>query len=534
MASQALYLKWRPVDFEQVVGQEHVTFTLRNALTNGRIGHAYLFAGPRGCGKTTMARVLAKSVNCLEEDPMARPCNQCRNCIAVNEGRFLDLIEIDAASHTGVDDVRELRDRIAFSPNEGRYKIYIIDEVHRFSGAAFDALLKTIEEPPAHAIFILATTEIHKVPQTILSRCQRFEFRRIPVTEIVSRLQALVDYEGASVETSVLELVARQATGSLRDAISLLDQLISEPTNMLTLSTAQAILGTATNESVHDLTACIIAGDAAAGLDLINRTLDQGTDPRQFSTQMVEYLRLVMLVQTGGTGLIAATESQDRMRSISEQAREFPRAALVQAIRKFNRAATDSSSGWQPQLPLELAFVESVDALYAAPLEAAQPPAAAPRQQAAIKSALAQQASAQSASSEPAPVPAADAPSVDEVHARWRDVLKIARNLDKPVEALLNSGKVYGVEGYAIILQMPSELLRDKIQAEHNRLIVEQALMQVFGRAMSVRAKLGSAQSGPQSREVDDLVAQDPLTAFAVNDLGGKIKRVKDNEEKSS
>src|SRR5262245_5018816 len=283
MAVQALYLKWRPLSFEEVVGQQHVTYTLRNALTQERIAHAYLFTGPRGTGKTTMARVLAKAVNCLAEDAASRPCNQCQHCTAVNESRFLDLIEIDAASHTSVDDVRDLRDRIAFAPNEGRYKVYIVDEVHRFSGAAFDALLKTLEEPPAHAIFVLATTEVHKVPQTILSRCQRFDFRRISVQEIVTRLADMAQAEGLDVEAPVYDLVARQATGSLRDAISLFDQLIAQPGETLTLDLAQAILGTAGIQAVQDLTTLLADGDTAGALMLINGQLDSGADPRQLA-----------------------------------------------------------------------------------------------------------------------------------------------------------------------------------------------------------------------------------------------------------
>jgi DNA polymerase III subunit gamma/tau len=193
--SQALYRKYRPQGWAEVVGQQHVVQTLRNAIMADRVGHAFLFAGPRGTGKTTLARLLAKAVNCLSEDKTKRPCNECDHCKAVNENRFMDLIEIDAASNNGVDDVRDLRDKINFSPTQGKFKVYIIDEVHMMSGGAFNALLKTLEEPPPHAIFVLATTEIHKIPATVLSRCQRHEFRRVPVDEIVGQLKAIVTAE---------------------------------------------------------------------------------------------------------------------------------------------------------------------------------------------------------------------------------------------------------------------------------------------------------------------------------------------------
>src|SRR5574341_1243192 len=528
MAGQALYLKWRPLTFEDVVGQEHITITLRNALVTGRIAHAYLFTGPRGTGKTTMARVLAKAVNCLAEDLAARPCNQCQNCVAVNEGRFLDLIEIDAASHTSVDDVRELRDRIAFLPNEGQYKVYIIDEVHRFSGAAFDALLKTLEEPPAHAIFVLATTEFHKVPQTIVSRCQRFDFHRIALNRVVERLWMMAEAEGIQAEQAALELIARKSTGSLRDAISLFDQLVTGPGETLTLELAQAVLGTAAGEAVQAITSALIAGDSAGGLDRINQTLDAGADPRQLARQMVEYLRLVMLVQTGGADVAQTLAPADTLAVIAEQAAQFPRRALLTALRAVNDAASETRGGWQPQLPLELALIESIEALYtpqdapAAPQPS--PPSARPAQTQAPTQSEPAPTTPESA---PAPPPAPGAPSLAEVQKRWRQAVDVVRQHDKSVEALLNSGKLVGVEGHTVIFQVSADWMRDKIEAENNRKLIESVLEQTYGQPLKLRAKVRSGEADQNGEQIDDLIAGDSLIAFGVNELGGKVTTVK-------
>ncbi|MCB0122259.1 MAG: DNA polymerase III subunit gamma/tau, partial [Caldilineaceae bacterium] len=224
--AQALYRKWRSQTFDQVVGQEHVITTLRNALRDNRVAHAYLFAGPRGTGKTSIARILAKALNCTAPEG-ERPCDQCPTCVAITEGRMLDLIEIDAASNNSVDDIRDLRDKVNFRPSEGRFKVYIIDEVHMLSISAFNALLKTLEEPPPHARFMLATTEPHKIPATILSRCQRFDLRRIAVPEIVNHLHYIAKEEGFTAEDEALTAIARGAQGCMRDAISLLDQMLS-------------------------------------------------------------------------------------------------------------------------------------------------------------------------------------------------------------------------------------------------------------------------------------------------------------------
>jgi DNA polymerase-3 subunit gamma/tau len=535
MAAQALYLKWRPMTFDEVVGQEHVTYTLRNALVSGRVGHAYLFSGPRGTGKTTMARLLAKAVNCLNDDPAQRPDNTCAHCLAINEGRFLDLIEIDAASHTGVDDVRDLRERIAFAPNEGQYKVYIVDEVHRFSGAAFDALLKTLEEPPAHAIFVLATTEIHKVPQTILSRCQRFDFRRIPLAQIVGHLWGLVEAEGLEAEEAALELVARQATGSLRDAISLLDQLITGPEAALTLDLTQAILGTVAGQDVQDLTGALIGGNVAYGLDVINRALDEGADPRQFAHQMVEYLRLVMLAQTGGTGLAEAVAPPDVLEVAAAHAEQLPRRALLATLQAFNEAASDKQTGWQPQLPLELAFINSVDELYAPPIESAPVPRAAQPQRAAPAAPPPPPPEEEQAEPvmEETPEPAAESVlSLEEIRAKWNLFMKGLRQVDLTAEALLRSEGVHlhSIEGNTIVLTAPSDILRDKMQAEGTRGVIEQVLGSIYQHPLTIRARTVAAQ-GRRADEVDDLLAEDSVAAFAVNELGGTVRRIEDKEE---
>ena len=320
-----------------------------------RIGHAYLFSGPRGTGKTTTARLLAKAVNCLDEDPGNRPCNTCEHCLAVNNNRFMDLIEIDAASNTSVDDVRSLREKIGFSPSQGRFKVYIIDEVHMLSTAAFNALLKTLEEPPAHAIFILATTEVHKIPATVLSRCQRHEFRRIPVNTIVKLLQDLAVKESIDVDEESLILIARQSTGAMRDAISLLDQLASTG-EKITLDRAQEVLGTATNQSVIDLVNAILKNNAGEGLDSIHSALDNGSDPRQFARQVVDYLRGLLLIKLENGSLIEAT--QEVRAIMARQANQLDTQLLIEAVRLFNNAANESRLAWQPGLPLEIALAQ--------------------------------------------------------------------------------------------------------------------------------------------------------------------------------
>src|SRR5512134_2159994 len=368
--AQALYRKWRPQTFNEVSGQEHVLHTLRNAISSGRIVHAYLFSGPRGTGKTTMARLLAKAVNCTNPDLTQRPDNTCPICTAISDGRLLDLIELDAASNRGIDEIRDLRDKINFAPGQARYKVYIIDEVHMLTEPAFNALLKTLEEPPAHAIFVLATTDPQKVPATIVSRCQPFAFRRLTVAEIVSRLQELVTAEGLAAEPEALTVIARQATGAMRDAVSMLDQLAAGD-EKITVARAQAALGAGALRWVSDVVGALCEANAASGLDAINQAMDSGADARQFARQIVEHLRAVMLIKLGDPALVDLPAEQ--CATFNAQAERLELDRLTRAIKLFNQASLDLRSGWQPQLPLELALIESLQQPVAAPISASVP-----------------------------------------------------------------------------------------------------------------------------------------------------------------
>jgi len=526
--SQSLYRKWRPIHWDQVIGQEHVVQTLRNAVTADRVAHAYLFAGPRGTGKTTTARILAKAVNCLDMDLANRPCNQCAHCKAVNQGRFLDLIEIDAASNTSVDDVRDLRDKINFSPNQGRYKVYIIDEVHMLSTAAFNALLKTLEEPPQHAIFVLATTEVHKIPATVLSRCQRHEFRRIPVKEIVENLKMLADEEKIQAEPEALELVARQATGSMRDAISLLDQLASAGKS-ITLQLAQDVLGTATSQAVLDVIEAMLKHQSAQGLEAIHRSLDSGSDPRQFARQIVDYLRSLLLVAMGNAAQVEATpELRNQM---ARHAQALSVTELLRIIQAFNQAATETRSSWQPALPLEVAFVEAITlestttenitapvaptapAVSAAPTTSSTSSASKPTSTASTRK------ETRPAPAEPREMTPEDAITNQRLDKSWNLVLAQLRGQNSSLYALVNSVKSRVLKGNTLTLGLSGDALKTRLEDPTKLELLQRVLKQVLGKEIYVQVILTSGTKSTPPDEVDS----DGMVASALRDLGGEI-----------
>lgn len=354
MAYVALYRQWRPQDFDALVGQKAVKTTLKNALASGKIAHAYLFSGPRGTGKTSMARILAKALNC-EQGPTAEPCGQCSNCQRIVQGTSLDVIEIDAASNTSVDNIRDLREQVAFTPAESRYKVYIIDEVHMLSTGAFNALLKTLEEPPAHAVFILATTDPQKVPATIQSRCQRFEFRRVTVDEIAEHLAMVAAGSGIEADADALRLIAIQAEGGMRDALSLLDQC-GVMAKRVTVATVREVLGIVGREALHELTEAIGRRQLPQALATLNLLLEQGKDVKQVLTELIEYLRaLVLYLAVPDYEEIYLTDTKE---ALAELAPLFGRDRLLAAEERLHSAIQELRGSMRPRITAELCLLD--------------------------------------------------------------------------------------------------------------------------------------------------------------------------------
>ena len=388
MATQVFYRKWRPQRFADVVGQEYVTQTLLNALATGRVAHAYLFCGPRGTGKTSMGRILAKALNCLTSGS-GEPCNECALCTAVMEGRAIDLIEIDAASNRGIDEMRSLREKVNFAPNEARYKVYIIDEVHMLTNEAFNAVLKTLEEPPPHAVFVLATTEPHKLPATVISRCQRFDFRRISLSKAAERLGRICQDEGVQAAPEVLNAIARGAGGSLRDAENMLEQLVVGYGQELSFEQLRDFLGLGGEQQVRELCSAALTGDVSGGLAAIAQAANDGLDLRQFHRQLMEDLRGVLLVKAGAAETMELPP--EARQELGELADTVPMERIVQAVKLFGQV--DQRGSGHSTLPLEMALVETATA----PAEAVgaqspqvgtpPPPAGAPPARPAARSA---------------------------------------------------------------------------------------------------------------------------------------------------
>ncbi|UCE20117.1 MAG: DNA polymerase III subunit gamma/tau [Gemmatimonadota bacterium] len=351
--------KWRPLTFEDVVNQDHVKRTLANAIKAGRIAHAYLFSGPRGIGKTTVARILAKALNC-ENGPTAIPCNECSVCREIMESRSLDVLEIDGASNRGIDEVRNLRENIKYAPLKSKFKIYIIDEVHMLTDPAFNALLKTLEEPPVHVVFIFATTAPQKIPATILSRCQRFDFRRISAKEIVERLSQITREEKISIDDEALVILAKKADGSLRDAESLLDQMASFTDERITSETVRHLLGVVDQEFIFRLGDIIAAKDVPSGLDVVGRVIDEGMDIQEFFKTLAEHLRNLLVAKSTSDASHLIDADEGGRKRYREQAVHFSEGDILRMIRIVSDHEFNLRRSPLPRLELEMAVLRLI------------------------------------------------------------------------------------------------------------------------------------------------------------------------------
>jgi len=546
--SQSLYRKYRPTTFgeEQFVGQSHVSRTLRNAVIHDRVAHAYLFCGPRGSGKTSSARLLAKAVNCEHPEPAERPCNVCASCVAINEGRATDIIEIDAASNRGIDDMRDLREKARFAPAQLKKKFYIIDEVHQLTKDASNALLKTLEEPPPHLVFVLATTDQDKVLETISSRCQTFVFHRFPVEQIATHLRRIAINEGIRADDAALAAIARAAGGAMRDALGLLDQLSAygDSEEGITAETVRQILGAGGGEQVLTLIDAIAAADAAAGLRVINATLDDGADARQFASQVVTYLRALLhaAATPGREGRVEETD----LPIAPEHLQSFTLGEIAVLLKRFSQVNYGIRHSVYGHLPLELCLIDAVLARQsvaepiAAPLpralptravppppleeriretlrekpaapervptpiraepvppprpsvvptpvqEAAPAPAAEPRE--AAPPVIVAQITPTPAATTPAPPTPIPAPvtfvstlTIEQVRDLWPRVRQGVRAINRRIDALLNSVDPHAIGDGTLTLVAVYDFHQKKINEDDTKRALEEVVAQVLG-----------------------------------------------------
>jgi len=498
-AYTVLARRYRPVLFDEVVGQEHVSTTLRNAIRDGRLGHAYLFAGPRGVGKTSTARLLAKALNC-EKGPTETPCGKCELCVRIQDGSDTDVIEMDAASNRGVDDARALREGVAYAPLRSRFKIYIIDEAHMLTKEAFNTLLKTLEEPPPHVKFIFATTEIHKIPDTILSRCQQFDFRRITSADIVKRLRQVLAGEKLAVTDAVLEAIARAARGSMRDAESILDQLVAFKPSHLSTDDVAAMLGAAGGERVDTLTGALAKGDAGDVLRALDAIFQTGVDTAAFADQLIDHLRTLLVVKACGRGSYVVDLPDALLDAADRQAAGFSLEALLYHLQLLLEARHRIKEGANPRIVLEITLVKMARAADLVSLADALKMAPAPAPIVVVPAAPERAPSPAAEIAEPAP-PLTGELTLAALAGAWHSVVADVKKTSPIPGALLEAGKPAKLAGDEIEFSLPGTFghLIEQLDTPKNRQMIEAALHRVFGRRLGIHATLQKGGAEPAS-----------------------------------
>ena len=494
-----LYRKWRSQNFDEIVGQEFIVQTLRNAISSSRVSHAYLFSGPRGTGKTSTARIFAKALNC-KTGPTPNPCGKCDQCEKIKNGHAVDVIEIDAASNRGIDEIRDLREKVRYTPVEGNYKVYIIDEVHMLTPEAFNALLKTLEEPPSHVIFILATTEPQKVPVTIASRCQRHDFRRLSNQEVIGQLTKIAEAEKIKLEDDAASLIARNSEGSLRDAISLFDQLISLSGKSIRHDDVVAVLGTANADLIFEFGAALGAGDMAKLFELINRLAAEGKSIPQVTREILMHLRNLMLVMLDSVGVIE--ESTEHIEKLKEQSKMFSIDVLKEMMRLISKAEVDMK--WHPQarIILEVAVMEACSDKREAKVEA--------KAEAKVEQKVGQMAKlAQQLASKPGN----GSGDLSDIRKKWESILNEVKKKNVFAFISLHEGEPEGLDGGSLIIRFKKGFAfhKGRLEEDASRSAVEDALKQVLGKNIKIQcviqseAPVSSSSSEPSASKVAEL-----------------------------
>lgn len=502
MSYMALYRKFRPTNFEDVKGQEHIVTTLKNQIKTGRIGHAYLFCGTRGTGKTTIAKILAKVVNC--EDPIdGNPCNRCKICHSITDQVSMNVIEIDAASNNGVDNIREIIEEVQYSPTEGLYKVYIIDEVHMLSTGAFNALLKTLEEPPSYVIFILATTEVHKIPITILSRCQRYDFKRITIDTIVERLKELMEKENLEAEEKAIRYIAKAADGSMRDALSLLDQCNSFYLGQkLTYDKVLEILGTVDIEVFSQLLKFIQNKEIIKCIELIEKIIIAGKELNQFIIDFIWYLRNILLIKTSDYGWDKVDVSSENLEILKMQAEEIDIDTIIYYIQNFSELSNQIKYAMQKRVLVEIALIKlckpQMETDYQSIVERIKQ-IEEQLERGFITRPIEDQKEVLEDQKEIV-IPNAVPEDLKQVTEKWKDIIK---KLSPVLRTLISSAKLSIGEENSLLLVFTEEMDRNFVEQEAHLQEIQEAIEKQIEKKVVVKTKLISLEQEKIEQEID-------------------------------